>query len=84
MTTSLREHASACQARCTRAEFRLFASPQASDSFKHVISGQDMFILVLLALALVAAVALTAIWSASSERRSAAIEVLDRSIRWRP
>jgi hypothetical protein len=40
--------------------------------------------IALLALALVAAVALTAVWTGDRNRRKAALDVLDRIIRWRP
>jgi hypothetical protein len=40
-------------------------------------------VLVLLALALVAVVVLTAVWSGDKERRKAALDVLDRLLRWR-
>ena len=38
--------------------------------------------ITLLALALVAAVALTAVWSGDKDRRQAALDVLDPIIRW--
>jgi hypothetical protein len=41
-----------------------------------------MFVIVLLALALVAAVVLTAIWSRDKDRRKDARDVLDRFLRW--
>jgi hypothetical protein len=85
MAVSVREHAWACQATCPSTEFRLNALPQASSTVSHVLTGQDTFVIVLLALALalVAAVVLTAVWSGDGERRKAALAVLDRLIRWR-
>jgi hypothetical protein len=48
----------------------------------HALSGQDLFVVVLLLLALVAAVVLTAIWSRDKDRRKDARDVLGRIIRW--
>jgi hypothetical protein len=58
------------------------ALPQVSNALSHSLSGQDVFVVVLLVLALVAAVVLTAVWSKDKERRKDALEVLDRIIRW--
>jgi hypothetical protein len=58
------------------------ALPQASGTVSHVLTGQDTFVIVLLALALVAAVVLTAIWSRDKDRRKDARDVLDRIMRW--
>jgi hypothetical protein len=81
--SSVREHAPACQTRCPHTEFRLSALPQASGAVNHLLSGQDVFVIVIVALALVAAVVLTAVWSSDKDRREAALAVLDRIIRWR-
>jgi hypothetical protein len=59
------------------------AVPQASGTVNHVLTGQDGFVIALLALALVAAICLTAAWSRDKDRREAALDVLDRIIRWR-
>lgn len=81
MPISLCANAPACQATRPPAEFRLSASPQAS-GIGHALSSQDVTLIVFVCLALVAAVVLTAIW-AGSERRKAALDVLDRLLRWR-
>lgn len=57
MAASVREHASACQAGCLSTEFRLSALPQASSALSRNVSGQDAFVIALVVLALVAAVA---------------------------
>ena len=72
----------ACQAGCPRIEFRLGAMAQVSGTLSHDLSGQDVFVIVLLALALVAAISLTAVWTGDKDRRKAALAVLDRLIRW--
>lgn len=84
MCASVREHASACQAAgYSRTEFKLTALPQVSGTISHVLTGQDVFVIALLALALVAAVVLTAIWSRDKDKRKDAREVFDRIVRWR-
>jgi hypothetical protein len=84
MVSSLRECICMCQAGCTRTEFRLSALPQAGGTVSHVLTGQDVFVIVLLVLALVAGlVVLPAVWSSKPSRRKAALAVLDRLIRWR-
>jgi hypothetical protein len=55
---------------------------QVSDTLSHNLSGQDVFVIVLLALALVAAVVLTALWGKPARRRDA-LALLDRIIPWR-
>jgi hypothetical protein len=82
MTSSVRECISARQAGCPRTEFKLSALPQVSGTLSHNLSGQDMFVIALLALALVAAVVFTAIWSRDKDRRKDARAVL-RILRWR-
>jgi hypothetical protein len=47
------------------------------------LGGQDVFVIAVLALALVAAVVLTAVWSPDKERRKDALAVFDRITRWR-
>jgi hypothetical protein len=59
------------------------ALPQVSSTLSRNLSGQDVFVIVLLVLALVAVVVLTAVWSGDKERRKAALDVLDRIMRWR-
>ena len=81
MSASVREHAPACQATCPGTDFRLNTLPQAS-GMSHALSSQDVALIVVVALALVAAVVLTAIW-ADTDRRKAAFEVLDRLLPWR-
>ena len=83
MVSSVRENAPACQARCPHADIHLSALQQASGTLGHALSGQDVFVIALLLLALVAAVVLTAIWSRDKDRRKDAREVLDRITRWR-
>jgi len=84
MARSVRDPVGACQAGCSRAEFKLSALPQASGTFSHVLSGQDVFVIALLALVLVAGlVVFPAVWSRKPARRRAALAVLDRIIRWR-
>ena len=82
MVSSVRECICACQAGCPHTEFRLSALPQASSTLSRNLSGQDMFVIVLLVLALVAAVVLTALWGKPARRRDA-LALLDRIIPWR-
>ena len=82
MLSSVRDPVSACQAGCARTEFKLGALPQVSGTLSHSLSGQGMIVIALLALALVAAVVLTAIWSHDKDKRKDAREVFDRIIRW--
>lgn len=84
MASSVREYVPACQAGCPRTEFRLSALPQASSPVSHALSSQDVTLIVIVTLALVAAVVLTAIWSRDKDKRKDARDVLDRIIRWRP
>ena len=81
MPASVREHAPACQARYPSSEFKLSALPQAS-GISHSLSSEDMTLIVVAVVVLVAAVVLTAIW-ADSDRRKAAFDVLDRLLPWR-
>ena len=83
MVSSVRECMPACQAGDPRTEFRLSALPQVSSGLSHNLSGDDVFVIALLVLALVAAVVLTAVWSPDKNRRKDAISVLDRFVRWR-
>jgi len=69
---------------CARTEFKISALLQTNGTLGHVLSGQELFVVVLLALAVAAAVVLTAVWSRDKDRRQAALDVLDRLIRWRP
>jgi hypothetical protein len=84
MASSVREYIRACQAGSPRTEFRMSALPQVGGALSHSLSGQDAFVITLLVLALVAAVALTAVFTGDKDRRQAALDVLDRIIRWRP
>jgi hypothetical protein len=81
MAVSVREHASACQATCPATEYHLNALPQLSD-MSRALSSQDVTLIVVGGLVLVAAVVLTAIW-ADEGRRKAAFNVLDRLLPWR-
>jgi len=83
MLRSVRECICACQAGCPRDEFRLYALAQGSGSLSHALSGLDVTLIVIVVLALVAAVVLTAIWSRDKDQRKDAREVFDRIIRWR-
>jgi hypothetical protein len=47
------------------------------------LSGQEVFVIALLVLAVVAAVVLTAVWSGDKDRPRDACDVLDRIMRWR-
>lgn len=79
MPISVRDPVLARQASFTRADSRLSALPQVS-GISHALSSlssQDVTLIVVGGLVLVAAVVLTAIW-ADSERRKAAFDVLDR------
>ena len=80
MAISVREHAPVCQATCLSNEFHLSALPQLSDASR-ALSSQAATVIVFVGLALVVAVVLTAIW-ADKDRRKAALDVLDRLLRW--
>jgi hypothetical protein len=82
MVSSVRECIYACQAGDPRTELKVSALPQVGGTLSHSLSGQDAFVIALLALALVAAVVLTAIWSRDKDKRKDAREVFDRIIRW--
>jgi hypothetical protein len=82
MVSSLRACFCACQAGCPRTDFKLSALPQVSGAISRSMSGQDVALIVVTVLVLVAAVVLTAIW-AGSDRRKAAFDVLDRLLPWR-
>ena len=82
MVSSVRECIRPCQAGSPRTEFRTSALPQVGGALSHSLSSQDVFVIALLALALVAAVVLTAIWSRDKDKRKDAREVFDRIIRW--
>ncbi|HEY1626373.1 MAG TPA: hypothetical protein VGG16_21520 [Streptosporangiaceae bacterium] len=84
MIRIVRDSVSACQAEYARTEFKLNVLPQASGTLSHNLSGQDVFVIVLLVVALVAAVVLTAVWSSDGERRKAALAVLKLLLRWHP
>ena len=83
MSSSVRECICTRQAGCPRDEIRLSALPQVSGSLSHALSSQDVNLIVIVALILVTAVVLTAIWSPDREQRKDAREVFDRIIRWR-
>lgn len=75
MVSSVRECICACQAGCSRTQFRMSALPQVSGTLSHNLRGQDVFVIVLLVLILVAAVVLTAVWSGDKARRKDALAV---------
>ena len=83
MASSVRECLGPRQAGCPRTEFKLSALPQVSGTLGHALSGQDVFVILLLALALVATIVFTALWSSDKDRRKNALDVLDRITRWR-
>ena len=57
---------------------------QASNDFPGLIRSQAVLLIIGLAIVLVAAgVILPAVWSAKKTRRTAALDVLDRLLRWR-
>ena len=85
MLRIVRDPVSACQAEYARIEFKLSVLPQASGTLSHSLNSLDVFVVLVLVLALVAAVVvLTAVWSRDGERRKAAVAALDRLIRWHP
>ena len=84
MVRIVRDSVSACQAECARTEFKLNSLSQGSAILSHNLSGQDVFVIVLLVLALVAVVVLTAVWSGNGERRKATLAVLKLLLRWHP
>jgi hypothetical protein len=58
--------------------------PQVGETLGHSLTSQDVFLLAALALILVAGlVVFPAVWSSKPYRRKAALDVLDRIIRWR-
>jgi hypothetical protein len=66
------------------AESLLNALPQVSGTVSHVLSGQDLFVILVLVLVLVAVLVIfPAVWSSKPYRRKSALAVLDRIIRWR-
>ena len=80
---SVRECICTRQAGFPRDEIRLSALPQVSGAIDRSLSGLDVTLIVIVALALVAAVVLTAVWSPDREQRKDAREVFDRIMRWR-
>jgi hypothetical protein len=83
MVSSVRDCICACQTGCARTEFKLSALPQVSGALSRNLSGLDVTLIVIVTLALVAAVVLTAVWSGDKERRKDALAVFDRITRWR-
>lgn len=81
MPSNVPDPLSACQAECARTDSRLTVLPQVS-GIGHTLSSQDVTMIVIVLLALATAVVLTAIW-AGSDRRKAALDVLERLLRWR-
>lgn len=80
MARSVRECICARQPGCLGDESRLAALPQ----FSHAMTGQDVFLVTILVLVLLAGLVIfPAIWSSKPARRRAALDVLDRIIRWR-
>lgn len=82
MSSSVRGCICVCHAGCARTDFKLSALLKVSGTLGHAMSGQDVFVIALLALALVAAVVLTAVWSGDKDRRQDALAVFDRITRW--
>jgi hypothetical protein len=82
MVSSVRECLCACQAGCSRTELKLSALPQVSSALSRNLNGQDVFVIALLVLVLVAAVVLTALWGKPARRRDA-LALFDRIIPWR-
>lgn len=83
MVSSLRECICTRQAGFSRDDFRLSALPQVSGAVSRSLSGLDVTVILIVVLALVAAVVLTAVWSPDREQRKDARDVLDRIMRWR-
>lgn len=84
MVSSVRDCICACQAGCPRTEFRLGALSPVSESFGQALTSQDLVLIVVLALVLVAGlVVFPAVWSSDKERRKAALAVLKLLVRWR-
>lgn len=81
MPSSVRGPVSACQAGCARTDSRLSALLQVS-GISHALSSQDVTMIVVVGLALVTAVVLTALWGKPARRRDA-LALLDRIIPWR-
>jgi hypothetical protein len=82
MTSSVRECLGARQAECPRTDFKLSALPQVSGAISRNMNSQDVFVIAILVLALMAAVVLTALWGKPARRRDA-LALLDRIIPWR-
>jgi hypothetical protein len=70
------------QTGCSCTQFHLCALAQVGGAISHTLRSQELFVVVLLALAVVAAVTLTAIWSSDKDRRKDACDVLSRFVRW--
>lgn len=84
MASSVREHVGARQAGCPCHVFRFSALAQLSSHIGSAVSSHGVLLAVLLvAVALVTVVIFPAVWSRKSYRRKAALEVLERLIRWR-
>jgi threonine/homoserine/homoserine lactone efflux protein len=81
MVSSVREFVPACHADVARANFRLSASPQVIEAVNRNLGAQHLFVIAILAFALIAVVCLTALFG-SAVRRKAALDVLDRIMRW--
>jgi hypothetical protein len=84
MVSIVRDPIGSCQVGCSRTVFRLSALPQVSGTLSHALTGQDVLLIVILVLVLVGGLVIfPAVWSGKDYRRKAALDVLDRIIRWR-
>ena len=83
MVSTVREAAYFFQPSPSGGGFRSATLSLAGAALGHSLGGQGVFVIAFLALALVAAVVLTAIWSGDKDRRQAGLDVLDRLTRWR-
>jgi hypothetical protein len=80
MVSSVCHPSAACHSARPVTDFRPSALPQAASAVGHAMTGQEVFLIVIIILALVASVVLTAMWS-GKDRRKAALDVLDRFLR---
>lgn len=84
MVSSVCDPSPACQPVRPGADFWLNALPQVSSAISHTMTSQDMFLIVLAVVVLLAAlVVYPAVWSKKTFRRKAALDVLERFLRWR-
>lgn len=84
MISSVRECICARQAGYLADGYRLSALARASGALGRALTSQDVFVLLLLVMFMMAGlVVFPAIWSGKPARRKAALAVLDRLMRWR-